>query len=86
MRAPLEIEIALDPAGRCSIHIDGRKMDDNELLQKFAERPSGQEMVLKGGAEDVPYRCIGSTIYTMQRAGFPLKTGFIHGSAESDPD
>ena len=83
-RAPLEIVIALDSAGRCSIHIDGQKMNDNELLQKLAERPSGQEVVLKGGAEDVPYRCIGSTIYTMQRAGVPLKAGFIYGSGESD--
>ena len=28
------------------------------------------------GDINVPYRCIGGTIYTMQRAGFP-KVGFI---------
>jgi biopolymer transport protein ExbD len=81
-RQTIELLIALDADGNCIVRVDGQKISDSELLQKLAARPAGQEVVVKGGKTNVPYRCIGSTIYTMQRAGVPLKTGFIHGSSE----
>jgi biopolymer transport protein ExbD len=81
-RQPIELLIGLDADGTCIVRVDGQKISDNDLLQKLTARPAGQEVVVKGGKTNVPYRCVGSTIYTMQRAGVPLKTGLIHDSSE----
>ena len=82
--------------GNCEVYWNLTKVSAGDLLNRaVAELEDDIEKV--GGVEnmtpedlpeahiradiDTPYRCIGGTIFTMQRAGYP-KVGFI---SEPDP-
>lgn len=77
--------------GSCAVYWNMTKVNSEELLNRAVAKLEA-DVKKAGGVEnmtaedlpevhirgdiDTPYRCIGGTIYTMQRAGFP-KVGFI---------
>ena len=82
--------------GSCQVYWGMTKVDSGELLNRAVAKleadiakvgvienmtPEDLPEVHIRGDINTPYRCIGGTIYTMQRAGFP-KVGFI---SEPDP-
>lgn len=77
--------------GQCEVYWNMTKVDASSLLNRAVEKLK-KDIDKLGGVEnmnpddlpeahiradvDTPYRCIGGTIFTMQRAGYP-KVGFI---------
>ena len=77
--------------GSCAVYWNMTRVTSSELLDRAVAKLEA-DIKKAGGVENltpedlpevhirgdinVPYRCIGGTIYTMQRAGFP-KVGFI---------
>jgi biopolymer transport protein ExbD len=77
--------------GKCEVYWNMTKVNASELLNRAVEKLK-KDIEKAGGVEnmnpddlpeahirgdvDTPYRCIGGTIFTMQRAGYP-KVGFI---------
>jgi len=77
--------------GSCAVYWNMTKVDSSDLLNRAVAKLEA-DIKKAGGVENMtpedlpevhirgdintPYRCIGGTIYTMQRAGFP-KVGFI---------
>jgi biopolymer transport protein ExbD len=77
--------------GKCEVYWNMTKVDASALLNRAVEKLK-KDIEKAGGVEnmnpddlpeahiradiDTPYRCIGGTIFTMQRAGYP-KVGFI---------
>lgn len=77
--------------GQCEVYWNMTKVDASGLLNRAVEKLK-KDIEAAGGAErmnpddlpeahiradiNTPYRCIGGTIFTMQRAGYP-KVGFI---------
>lgn len=77
--------------GSCAVYWNTTRVDASELLNRGVAKLEA-DIKKAGGVENMapedlpevhirgdintPYRCIGGTIYTMQRAGFP-KVGFI---------
>src|SRR5687768_13238514 len=77
--------------GQCEVYWNMTKVDASSLLNRAVEKLK-KDIENAGGVEnmdpddlpeahiradiDTPYRCIGGTIFTMQRAGYP-KVGFI---------
>ncbi|MGV3769902.1 MAG: ExbD/TolR family protein [Sphingobium phenoxybenzoativorans] len=77
--------------GSCAVYWNMTKVNSEDLLNRAVAKLEA-DVKKAGGVENltpedlpevhirgdinVPYRCIGGTIYTMQRAGFP-KVGFI---------
>ncbi|MET0370488.1 MAG: biopolymer transporter ExbD [Sphingobium sp.] len=77
--------------GSCAVYWNMTRVDSTDLLNRAVAKLEA-DVKKAGGVENmtaedlpevhirgdinVPYRCIGGTIYTMQRAGFP-KVGFI---------
>lgn len=82
--------------GKCEVFWNMTKVSAPDLLNRAVEKLK-KDIEKVGGVEnmdpedlpeahiradiDTPYRCIGGTIFTMQRAGYP-KVGFI---SEPDP-
>ena len=82
--------------GQCEVFWNVTKVSSADLLNRAVDKLKA-DIERVGGLEnmnpedlpeahiradiDTPYRCIGGTIFTMQRAGFP-KVGFI---SEPDP-
>jgi len=77
-------------ADGCEVYWGMSRVTNEELLDRAVEKLKA-EVARQGGPNaaglelpevhirgdvDTPYRCIGGTIYTMQRAGF-IKVGFI---------
>ena len=77
--------------GSCAVYWNMTKGDSSDLLNRAVAKleadikkaggvenmtPEDLPVVHIRGDINTPYRCIGGTIYTMQRAGFP-KVGFI---------
>ena len=87
----VSLSINKDSAGKCAVFWGMTRMGHQELYDEAsvkmkadidrlkAEGPIDPEKIpevhIRGDA-DVPYKCIGAAIYTMQRAGF-IKVGFI---------
>ena len=79
------------PGGTCEVYWNLTKVDSEELLERAVKKLE-QLIEDVGGVENVteenmpeahirgdintPYKCIGGTIFTMQRAGF-ARVGFI---------
>ena len=79
------------PGGTCEVYWNLTKVDNKELLDRAVKKLE-QLIEDVGGVENVteenmpeahirgdvntPYKCIGGTIFTMQRAGF-ARVGFI---------
>jgi biopolymer transport protein ExbD len=77
--------------GNCAVYWNMTKVSSEDLLNRAVAKLES-DVKKAGGVENMtpedlpevhirgdintPYRCIGGTIYTMQRAGFP-KVGFI---------
>jgi biopolymer transport protein ExbD len=77
--------------GQCEVYWNMTKVTAGDLLNRAVKKLEG-DIEKAGGVEnmnpedlpeahiradvDTPYRCIGGTIFTMQRAGYP-KVGFI---------
>ena len=77
--------------GQCEVYWNMTKVRASDLLNRAVEKLK-KDIEKAGGVEnmnpedlpeahiradvDTPYRCIGGTIFTMQRAGYP-KVGFI---------
>ncbi|MES2157139.1 MAG: biopolymer transporter ExbD [Pseudomonadota bacterium] len=87
----VSLSITTDGAGACTVYWNMTKVNSEDLLNRAVAKLEA-DIKKVGGIENMtpedlpevhirgdintPYRCIGGTIYTMQRAGFP-KVGFI---------
>jgi len=88
---PENISLAVrgGPDGGCEVFWNLTKVSSQELLDRAVAKLKadvermGSDLTADNlpeahirGDVDTPYKCIGGTIYTMQRAGYP-KVGFI---------
>ena len=79
------------PGGTCEVYWNLEKVDSQQLLDKAVKKLEDTVKAVGGvgnitdenmpeahirGDVDTPYKCIGGTIITMQRAGF-ARVGFI---------
>ena len=80
-----------EPDGSCGVYWNLTKVNSQELLDRAVKKLE-DEIARQGGVEniteenmpeahirgdvDTPYKCVGGTVYTMQRAGF-ARVGFI---------
>ncbi|AJR24450.1 MULTISPECIES: biopolymer transporter ExbD [Sphingobium] len=87
----VSLSITQGSDGSCAVYWNLTRVSSDELLDRAVAKLEA-DIKKAGGVENltpedlpevhirgdinVPYRCIGGTIYTMQRAGFP-KVGFI---------
>ncbi len=87
----VSLSVTSAPDGSCAVYWNLTKVNSSDLLDRAVAKleadikkvggiqnmtPEDLPEVHIRGDINVPYRCIGGTIYTMQRAGFP-KVGFI---------
>lgn len=85
------LSVRADAAGKCEVYWGLNKVGSEQLLdmavgklQAEIDKLGGPQNVTEDtmpeahirGDVDTPYRCIGGTIFTMQRAGF-ARVGFI---------
>ena len=79
------------PGGTCEVYWNLTKVTNEELLERAVNKLEA-EIAKVGGAENIteetmpeahirgdintPYKCVGGTVFTMQRAGF-ARVGFI---------
>ncbi|MBX9813830.1 MAG: biopolymer transporter ExbD [Proteobacteria bacterium SG_bin5] len=88
---PENISLAVrgGPGGTCEVYWNLTKVSSQELLDRAVAKLKadvermGSDLTADNlpeahirGDVDTPYKCIGGTIYTMQKAGYP-KVGFI---------
>jgi hypothetical protein len=68
--APFDI-LVRGPAAQCSIEVAGRAVPYTELLEiaRPQAKPGRSARILLH-TNEVPYRCIGGAIYSLQLAGF----------------
>ena len=87
----VSLSVTTGSDGSCAVYWNLTKVDSSDLLNRAVAKLEA-DIKKAGGVENMtpedmpevhirgdintPYRCIGGTIYTMQRAGFP-KVGFI---------
>jgi biopolymer transport protein ExbD len=87
----VSLSVVSAPDGSCAVYWNLTRVSSDDLLNRAVAKLEA-DIKKAGGVENmtpedlpevhirgdinVPYRCIGGTIYTMQRAGFP-KVGFI---------
>jgi biopolymer transport protein ExbD len=88
----VNLSVKAGPGGECEVYWNLGKVDSTQLLERAdaalkaeIERLGGPganiadedipEAHIRGDV-NTPYRCIGGTVYTMQRAGF-TRVGFI---------
>ncbi|MGE4321798.1 MAG: ExbD/TolR family protein [Sphingobium sp.] len=87
----VSLSVTSAPDGSCAVFWNMTRVTAGDLLNRGVAKLEA-DIEKAGGVENltpedlpevhirgdinVPYRCIGGTIYTMQRAGFP-KVGFI---------
>jgi biopolymer transport protein ExbD len=87
----VSLSVLADDSGACAVYWNMTKVNSEDLLNRAVAKLEADIKKI-GGVENMtpedlpevhirgdintPYRCIGGTIYTMQRAGFP-KVGFI---------
>ena len=65
------------PAMSCTIEVEGRRVTADELFAiAEPEAKSGRRVHIDLDMAQAPYRCLGGTIYTLQRAGFK-DVGFV---------
>jgi biopolymer transport protein ExbD len=87
----VNLSIVLDDKGQCSVNWGMTRMTHTELLERATKKMKADIERLKAagpidpekipevhirGDVNVPYKCIGAAIYTMQSSGF-IKVGFI---------
>jgi len=87
----VNLSVRSAPDGTCEVYWNLTKVNSDELLDRAVKKLEA-EIKRVGGAENIteetmpeahirgdintPYRCIGGTVFTMQRAGF-ARVGFI---------
>jgi len=86
----VSLSVLASPAGECQVYWGQTRVNAEELLSRAVDKLE-LEIARQGGANNpdlelpeahirgdinTPYKCIGGTIYTMQRAGF-ARVGFI---------
>ena len=87
----VNLSVRGEPDGSCEVYWNLTKVDSKDLLDRAVKKLEDQIEAV-GGAEniteenmpeahirgdvDTPYKCIGGTVFTMQRAGF-ARVGFI---------
>ena len=87
----VSLSITTDADGTCAVYWNMTRVDASELLNRAVAKLTS-DIEKAGGVENMtpedmpevhirgdintPYRCIGGTVYNMQRAGF-AKVGFI---------
>jgi len=85
----VNLSVRAGPAGECEVYWGLQRVTSQELLERAATALEA-EINRQGGVANVteipeahirgdintPYRCVGGTIFTMQRAGFS-RVGFI---------
>ena len=87
----VSLTVRAAPDGKCEVYWLLSKVSAEDLLNRAVDKLK-KDIEKAGGVQnispddlpevhiradiDTPYRCIGGTIFTMQRAGFP-KVGFI---------
>ena len=87
----VSLSIMTDADGKCAVYWNMTRVDASELLNRAVAKLTS-DIEKAGGVENMtpedmpevhirgdintPYRCIGGTVYNMQRAGF-AKVGFI---------
>ena len=87
----VNLSVRAGPGGTCEVYWNITKVDSDELLKRAVEKleklikdVGGVQNVTEEnmpeahirGDVNTPYKCIGGTIFTMQRAGF-ARVGFI---------
>jgi biopolymer transport protein ExbD len=87
----VNLSVRGDGAGGCEVYWNLTKVDSQQLLDRAVKKLEEQIEAVGGvenlteetmpeahirGDVDTPYKCIGGTIFTMQRAGF-ARIGFI---------
>jgi biopolymer transport protein ExbD len=72
----LHVRVALDGSGTCITTWNDEWVDKDGLMARARAWPDKESSVHVDGGPDVPYRCLGGTIYALQMAGFS-KVGFI---------
>ncbi|MBX9796194.1 biopolymer transporter ExbD [Sphingomonas sp.] len=85
----VSLTVRAGPGGECEVYWNLTRVTSQELLDKAVKKLEAEVKRLGSdltadnlpeahirGDVDTPYRCVGGTIYTMQRAGF-AKVGFI---------
>lgn len=63
---PLVVNVKGDGDG-CHVSVDSRRVTIDDLLD--VARNSGSRRAIVVYAKDTPYRCIGASIFTLQRGG-----------------
>jgi biopolymer transport protein ExbD len=87
----VSLTVTSAPDGSCAVYWNLTRVNADDLLARAVKKLE-DDIAKVGGVENmnpedlpevhirgdinVPYRCIGGTIFTMQRAGYP-KVGFI---------
>ena len=87
----VSLSVTQDGAGQCAVYWNMTRVNHTELLNRAVDKLRTEVERLGGAANltpddlpeahirgdvNVPYRCIGAAIFTMQQAGFQ-KVGFI---------
>ena len=86
----VSLSVRAGPTGQCEVYWNKSRVDSTELVQLAVDKlkleidkqggPNAKGIELPEahirGDVNTPYRCIGGTIYSMQRAGFQ-RVGFI---------
>ena len=87
----VNLSVRAGPGGECEVYWNLTKVNSEDLLDRavqkledLIEKVGGVENVTEENMPeahiradvDTPYRCIGGTVFTMQRAGF-ARVGFI---------
>lgn len=68
--APFDI-VVRGPAASCTIEVGGRTVTPQELLATARpEAKPGRSARILLTTNEVPYRCVGGAIYSLQSAGF----------------
>jgi biopolymer transport protein ExbD len=94
----VSLTVRASPNGACEVYWLLSKVNATDLLTRAVDKLK-KDIEKAGGVQNIspddlpevhiradintPYRCIGGTIFTMQRAGFP-KVGFISQPDASD--
>ena len=87
----VSLSVRGDGAGGCEVYWGLQKLNSEQLLDRAVKKLE-DEIKRQGGVENIteetmpeahirgdvntPYRCVGGTVFTMQRAGFS-RVGFI---------
>jgi len=65
---PLELSVDASRTGQCAVSLAGQPMNAEQLYKRLREVKRGTHVKIVGDTLNVPYRCIGGAIFTIQRA------------------